>query len=328
MEKLVFAGNGMDDFTAKVCVQLGVEPGKINRQVFSDGEMRPQFLQNIRGRHVFIVQSTHPPADNLMSLLLMLDAAKLASAKRITAVVPYSGYMRQDRKDRPRTPISGKLCAELIKTAGINDPYRFNILTMDLHSNQAEAFFWPIPVNQIYARNDFLKKIVVVYGSKDLAFSAPDTGAASRARSLAKRASRALGKRFKYLIMDKYRSNPNEAEIIHVVGDTHPGQTVVIVDDLIDTGKTANNCAKVLKERRSAESVIMFSAHGVLSGEAIKVLDDGYIDKIYITDSIPRPNLPPKFEIISVTPLFADAIDRIYSDKGSISQLIEGDFPE
>ncbi|MEN3046253.1 MAG: ribose-phosphate pyrophosphokinase [Candidatus Hydrothermales bacterium] len=309
MNKLkILCGTASWELRERICKKLGIEPTDIEVSRFSDGEIRVQIKENIRGCDVFIVQSTHPPSDNLMELLLLIDAAVRASAKRVTAVVPYFGYARQDRKDAPRVPISAKLVANLIQTAGAD-----RVLTCDLHSDQIQGFF-DIPVDNLYAFPVFRDFFGVLPNDRFVVVS-PDVGGTNRARAFAKR----LGN-LPLALLDKRRPAPNLAEIINVIGDVKD-KNLLIVDDLIDTGKTVSNGAVVLKEK-GARSIWVCATHALLSENCKELLESSPIEKVIVTNTIPIPHHKrfKKLEILDISGLLAEAIKRIHEEV-SISEL-------
>jgi ribose-phosphate pyrophosphokinase len=309
MEKIkILSGRLSWELKEKICNHLSLEPTQVEVGRFSDGEIRVQIKENIRGCDVFVVQSTPPNADNLMELLLLLDAAMRASAKRITAVVPYFGYARQDRKDAPRVPISAKLVANLISTAGAN-----RILTCDLHSDQIQGFF-DIPVDNLYAFPVF-KKALGALTPELFTVVSPDVGGTNRARAFAKR----LGN-LPLALIDKRRPGPNQAEVMNVIGEVKD-KNILIVDDLIDTGRTVAKGAEVLK-KKGAKAIWVCATHGLFSGEAPNLLEEAPIDKVIVTNTIPVPSEKKfsKLEILDISPLLAEAIRRI-NEEVSISAL-------
>ncbi|MEO0270951.1 MAG: ribose-phosphate pyrophosphokinase [candidate division WOR-3 bacterium] len=309
MDKLkILSGNASSELSEKICKNLGIEKTDVEVSRFSDGEIRVQIKENIRGCDVFIVQSTHPPSDNLMELLLLIDAAVRASAKRITAVIPYFGYARQDRKDAPRVPISAKLVANLIQTAGAN-----RVLTCDLHSDQIQGFF-DIPVDNLYALPVFRDFLGILPSDKFMVIS-PDVGGTNRARAFAKR----LGN-LPLALVDKRRPAPNVAEVINIIGEVKD-KNLLIVDDLIDTGRTVANGALILKEK-GAKSIWVCATHGLFSGNSKEVLDSSPIEKVIVTNTIPiSPHKRfKKLEILDISNLLAEAIKRIHEEV-SISEL-------
>jgi ribose-phosphate pyrophosphokinase len=278
---------------------------------FSEGEIRVQIKENIRGKDVFIIQPTCPPTnENLMELLILIDAARRASAKRITAVIPYYGYARQDRKDQPRVPITAKLVANLIYAAGAN-----RVLCMDLHANQIQGFF-DIPVDHLYAINvlcDYLlnKKL------KNMVVVSPDVGGLKMARAYAKRLGADLA------IVDKRRASPEKTEVMHVLGNVR-GKNAVMVDDIIATGGSMIEAAEVLR-KKGVKSLYAAVSHGILSGPALeRIRNCSILKEVVITDSIPlkNPDKNPKVKVLSVAQLLAEAIGRIHNEE-SISSLFE-----
>jgi len=304
----ILSGTTSWELKEKICENLAVEPTKAEVSRFADGEIRIQIKENIRGCDVFIVQSTHPPSDNLMELLLLIDAALRASAKRITAVIPYFGYGRQDRKDAPRVPISAKLVANLIQCAGAH-----RVLTCDLHSDQIQGFF-DIPVDNLYAFPVFRDYFGTLPRDKFTVVS-PDVGGTNRARAFAKR----LGN-LPLALIDKRRPSPNMAEVMNIIGEVEK-RNLLIVDDLIDTGKTVAYGAKALKDK-GAKSIWVCATHGLFSGNSKDLLEESPIDKVIITNTIPIPSHKKfkKLEILDISSLLAEAIKRIHEEV-SISEL-------
>ncbi len=307
-EPRIFAGGASKKLAEKICNYLQLQPGEIELKRFSDGEIWVKYKENIRGRDVFLVQSTHPPAENLMELLIMIDAAKRASAKRITAVIPYFGYARQDRKDQPRVAISAKLIANLLTTAGAD-----RVITMDLHAAQIQGFF-DIPFDHLYASpiftglfDDKLENMVVV---------SPDVGGIKLARSYAKR----LGLQF--AILDKRRPAHNVAEMMHIIGDVEE-KDVLIVDDLVDTGGTFTAAIEVLK-KNGAKKVYGAVTHPLFSDNAIERIENSEIEILYVTDSIELKRESKKIVVKTSSELLGEAIMRTH-DNESISSLFDVD---
>jgi ribose-phosphate pyrophosphokinase len=305
----VFSGRANITLAQKICDKLGIELGKASIQDFADGEIKIKIEENVRGIDVFVVQPTLPPAENLLELLLMIDALKRASAERITAVIPYYGYARQDRKDEPRVPISAKLIADLIVTAGA-----LRVLAVDLHAEQIQGFF-NIPVDHLYAT-----PVLVDYFSKsdlsNLSVVAPDTGRANRARGFAKR----LGDNIPIAVIDKRRPGPNEAEVVTVIGDIN-GKDVLIFDDIIDTGNTLIAAAKALKSQ-GAKKIIACATHPVFSKNSVSKLEASTITEVTVTDTIllAPAKQSKKITVLSVAGLLAEAISRIHKGE-SVSSL-------
>jgi ribose-phosphate pyrophosphokinase len=308
----IFSGNASRELAEEICLSLGCDLGKASTERFSDGEFNFQIGENVRGSDVFIIQSTCPPTDqNLMELLVMLDTFGRASAERVTAVVPYFGYARSDKKDRPRVPIAAKLVSNLITTAGAD-----RVLTIDLHASQIQGFF-DIPVDHLYAA-----PIIVDYFAKnpvdDLVVVAPDTGGAERARAYAKRLDAGLA------LCDKRREKANVAEVMNVVGDVD-GKNCIIVDDMCDTGGTITKVAAALKES-GANSVVACFTHAVLSGKAVENLQASCLEKVIVTNTIPLSDearalqTQGRIEVLSVARLLASGIKSIH-DETSVSSL-------
>ena len=309
MKKLkIFSGNANIPLAQEICDILGVPLGKSTVKSFSDGEIMVEIGENVRGRDVHIIQPTCEPAnENLMELLVMIDALKRASAATITAVIPYFGYARQDRKVKPRTPITSKLVADLLTTAGAD-----RVLTMDLHAGQIQGFF-NIPVDHLYSAPVLLDDMKDRF--EDVVVVSPDAGGTERARAFAKRLNAGLA------IIDKRRSGPNVSEVMHVIGDIED-RVCVIIDDMIDTAGTLCQAAKVLKEK-GARTVYACAAHPVLSGPAIDRINASELEEVLVTNTIPtddkRANCA-KLRSVSVAGLLAEAIRRIYGDE-SVSSL-------
>ena len=303
----VFAGTANRTLAEQIADFLGTELGACEIGQFSDGEIRVQFNENIRGVDVFIVQSTFPPAENLMELLVMIDAACRASAARITAVLPYYGYARQDRKDQPRVAITAKLVANLITMAGAN-----RVLTMDLHAGQIQGFF-DIPMDHLFAA----PVLVEYFQSKELedfTLVAPDIGSVRMARAFAKKL------KAPFALIDKRRPMPNVSEIVNIIGDVD-GRHVVIIDDLIDTGGTIVNAAVALTEH-GARDVYVGCTHGVLSGGALEKIEASPVKELVVTNTIPAEGKEPagKVRILSVANLLGEAMRRIHNGE-SVSSL-------
>jgi len=301
----IFSGRESSYLAEKIADSFGIALGKTEVIEFSDGEIQPSFEENIRGRDVFIVQSTFPPADNFMELLMMIDAAKRASARRIIAVIPYYGYGRQDRKDKPRVSVAAKLSANLLSAAGLT-----RLITIDLHADQIQGFF-DIPVDHVYASNIFipyLKKLKL----PNLVLASPDTGGTRRAASYAKAMDTA------FVICYKHRTKPNEVGEIRLIGDVE-GKDVVLVDDIIDTAGTITRAAEVIM-KEGANSVRAFCTHPILSGEAVSLLNESAFTEIVVTDTIPFYKECDKVTVLSTSDLFAEVIKRVQNYK-SISSL-------
>ncbi|MEE4252417.1 MAG: ribose-phosphate pyrophosphokinase [Desulfuromusa sp.] len=305
----IFAGNSNQPLARDLCQHLNVTLGDAKVRTFSDGEVLVEIGENVRGRDVYVVQSTSSPAnDNLMELLVMVDALKRASAARINAVVPYFGYARQDRKVAPRAPITAKLVADLMSVAGID-----RLLTMDLHAGQIQGFF-DIPVDHLYAAPVMLDEIRRE-NITDLIVVSPDAGGTERARAFAKRLDAGLA------IIDKRRSGPNVAEVMHIIGDVE-GKNCVIIDDMIDTAGTLCAAATAL-QNQGATDIYACATHGVLSGPALQRITDSPLKKVFITDTIPtheKQNQCATLQSLSVSHLLAEAIRRTHNAE-SVSSL-------
>ncbi|MFZ5978718.1 MAG: ribose-phosphate diphosphokinase [Hydrotalea flava] len=304
----VFAGAGSQKLAEKIAQRFGAPLGKVNIQKFSDGEMQPVFLESIRGDYVFLVQSTFAPADNLMELLLMIDAAKRASAYKIIAVIPYYGYARQDRKDRPRVAIGSKLVASLLEAAGAN-----RIITMDLHAPQIQAFF-EIPVDHLDSSAIFIPYIEQLK-LDNLTFASPDVGSSNRVREIASYFNAEM------VICDKHRKRANEIASMVVIGDV-TGKDIILIDDICDTGSTLAKAAALLKEK-GATSVRALCTHPVLSGNAYQNIENSELEELVVCDTIPlaNPNTK-KIKVLSVADLFAIAIRNAYENKSITSLFI------
>ena len=305
----VFTGNANPTLAAKICGALGTTLGAATVKPFSDGEIHLQIQENVRGADVFVVQPTCTPVDrNLMELLLMMDALKRASAERITAVLPYYGYARQDRKDRPRMPISARLVANLIQTAGAD-----RVLALDLHAAQIQGFF-DVPVDHLFAAPVMIEYFDSI-GRRDMTVVSPDAGGVERARAFAKKLNAPLA------IIDKRRTEVNVAEVMHIIGDVS-GQHCLIVDDLIDTAGTLVKGAEALLAQ-GALSVTACATHAVLSGPAVERIEKSEIQQVVVTNSIPLREDASRccrIKSLSVAPLLARAIQSIHED-GSVSTL-------
>ena len=307
---LVFSGRSNSRLAMSICESLNIEMGRLEVLKFSDGELSIEINENVRGRDVFIVQSTSSPGnDHLMELLITLDALRRASAARITAVIPYFGYARQDRKLKPRVPITAKLVANLIATAGAG-----RLLTMDLHAGQIMGFF-DIPVDNLNALPVLLPYIRDRYGKEDLTIVSPDAGGVERARHFAQRLDNAA-----LAVIDKRRSGPNQVAEMKVVGEVD-GKTCILVDDMVDTGGTLVKAGETLLQS-GAKKIISCAIHPVFSGNADQRLTASKFEEIVVTDTItiPRSFKCPKVTKLSVAPLLAEAIRRIHFED-SISSL-------
>jgi ribose-phosphate pyrophosphokinase len=308
-ELKIFSGNSNPVLAREICADLGVALSVASVKTFSDGEIMVEIGENVRGRDVFVVQSTCAPSNqNLMELLIMVDALKRASAARITAVIPYFGYARQDRKVAPRTPITSKLVADLITTAGVH-----RVLCVDLHAGQIQGFF-NIPVDHLYAAPVVLDDIRSRHSGR-LVVVSPDAGGTERARAFAKRLDAGLA------IIDKRRSGPNVSEVMHIIGDVE-GETCIIVDDMIDTAGTLCQAATALKAQ-GAGDIYATATHAVLSGPALERINQSCLKEVLVTNTIPvvdKLAVCPKLRQLSVANLLAEAIRRIHGDE-SVSSL-------
>ena len=301
----IFTGRNTRYLTEKICDSLDLDLGKSSCPVFSDGEFEPRFDETIRGSHVFIVQSTPPSADNLLELLLLIDAAKRASAYKIIAVIPYFGLARQDRKDRPRVSIGAKLVADLLSTAGVD-----RIITMDLHADQIQGFF-NVPVDHLFASVLFIPFIEKL-DLEDVVIASPDVGGTKRANTYAKMLETNI------VICHKTRAKPNEIGSMTVIGDVK-GRDVIIVDDMIDTAGTITKAANLMKSQ-GARSVRAFAAHGVLSGPAVERIEKSELEEVYFTDTLYKNPESEKIKYITAAYAFGEAIKRVYKNQ-TISSL-------
>jgi ribose-phosphate pyrophosphokinase len=309
-EMVLFSGNANKALARRIGERLGVPLGEALVGRFSDGETRVELRHNVRGRDVFLIQSTSNPAnDHLMELLIMAEACKRSSADRITAVMPYFGYARQDRKVAPRVPVTAKLVADLIQAAGIS-----RVLTMDLHAGQIQGFF-DIPVDNLYAQPMMFRHIKEELMTPNTVIVSPDAGGVERARSYAWRLGAGLA------IIDKRRNGPNEAEVMHIVGDVR-GKRAILVDDMIDTAGTLVKGAQAV-QAAGAESVYAVATHPVLSGQAIQRVDGSCFEKVVVADTVPLSEAgaaSPKIRSLSVASIFAEAMRSIHFND-SISRL-------
>jgi ribose-phosphate pyrophosphokinase len=303
----IFPGTATKYLAEKISIASGRELGKINVLRFSDGEFETSFEETVRGTHVFLVQSTFPSSDNLMELLMMIDAAKRASAYRIVAVIPYFGFARQDRKDKPRVSIGAKLVADLLTTAGVD-----RIITMDLHADQIQGFF-DIPVDHLYASYMFLPKIKDL-NLDNLVIASPDVGGSKRANTYAKFLNTPM------VICHKQRAKANEIEAMRIIGDVK-GKNVIIVDDMVDTAGTLTKAADMMLEE-GALSVRAFATHPVLSGPAYERIEKSGLAELYVTDSIPLKKESEKIKVLSVAELLADTIEKVYHYQSISSQFV------
>ncbi|WP_265569542.1 ribose-phosphate pyrophosphokinase [Sphingomicrobium nitratireducens] len=308
----LLAGNSNPPLAKAIADYLESPLIKASVKRFADEEIFVEVHENVRGQDMFVIQSTSYPAnDNMMELLIMIDTLRRASAKRITAVLPYFGYARQDRKPGPRTPISAKLVANLITEAGAD-----RVLTMDLHAGQIQGFF-DIPTDNLWAAPVMAADIQARYGSKDLTIVSPDVGGVVRARSLAKRLDNAP-----LAIVDKRRERAGESEVMNIIGDVE-GQVCILVDDIVDSGGTLCNAAAAMKEQ-GAKEVLAYCSHGVLSGAAEARVSKSELTELVVTDSIHHEGMidSDKIRKLTIAPLFGEAISRI-ADESSVSSLFD-----
>ncbi len=306
----IFTGNSNPDLAAAITHYMGIPLGEAVVTSFSDGEIQVEFRENVRGMDVFVIQSTCCPVnDSIIEMLVMIDALKRASAGRVTAVLPYYGYARQDRKVASRAPITAKLVADIITTAGAD-----RVLTIDLHAGQIQGFF-DIPVDNLYASLVLSDTVRARHAAEDLVIVSPDAGGVERARAFAKNIGANLA------IIDKRRPRPNESEVMHVIGDVK-GKDTLLLDDMIDTAGTLVSGSEALM-KSGARKIFACATHAVLSGKAVERLSASPIEKVYLTDTIPteeKSRVCDKLEIISVAPLLGEAISRIHREV-SVSEL-------
>lgn len=301
----IFSGRASTYLAEKIAHAYGEPLGEVKYQQFSDGEMSPFIMESVRGHDIFLVQSTFAPSDNFMELLLMIDAAKRASAENVNVIIPYFGYARQDRKDKPRVSIAAKLIANLLSAAGAS-----RVMTFDLHADQIQGFF-DIPVDHLdgnYIFVPYLKSL----GLDNIMFASPDVGGIKRARSFAKFFDAELA------VCDKYRKEANKVESMRLIGEVE-GKDVILVDDLVDTAGTICKAAALLKEK-GAKSVRAVCTHPVLSGSAYETIENSVLEEIAVTDTIPLKQKSKKIKVLSVSDLFAKAIRKIH-DHESVSSL-------
>lgn len=304
---MVFSGTNTKYLAEKICRSLGCPLGNLVMTKFSDGEFSVSYEQSIRGRDVFLVQSTFPPSDNLMELLLMIDAAKRASAKSINAVIPYFGWARQDRKDKPRVSIGAKLVADLLSVAGID-----RLITMDLHADQIQGFF-DVPVDHLYASGVILPYLQSL-SLEDLVIASPDVGGSKRANTFAKYLGCPL------VLCNKTRARANVVESMQIIGDVS-GKNVVIVDDMVDTAGTITKAADIMM-KAGAKSVRACASHCVMSGPASERVQNSALEEIVFTDSIPYTQRCAKVKQLCVADMFAETIRRVLENKSISDQYI------
>lgn len=303
----IFSGTSNPALARAIAEEYGTSLGDVTIKKFSDGEQYVKYEQSIRGEDIFVIQSTPPPGDNIIELLLLLDAAKRASVKRVTAVIPYFGYARQDRKDQPRVSIGSKLMANLLVKAGAD-----RVLTMDLHAAQIQGFF-DIPLDHLYASRAFIDHFTS-NPIDNLVVVAPDVGSLKMARAYSKKLGATLA------FIDKRRPKANQSEIMNLIGEVE-GKNVLIVDDLIDTAGTLTNAAAALKER-GALNIIAICTHPILSGPAFQRIEDSPIDELLVTDTVQLRQPSNKIKVLSIANIFAEAIQRIHTND-TISALFD-----
>ncbi len=303
----IFSGTKSRYIAEKIAKEYGVELGNTSFTEFSDGEFTTSFEETVRGAYVFIIQSTFPPSDNLMELLLMIDAAKRASAYKVVAVMPYFGFARQDRKDKPRVAIGAKLVANLLTAAGVD-----RIMTMDLHADQIQGFF-DVPVDHLYASSIFVPYIKSL-NLDNLVMAAPDMGGAKRANSYSKFLETPL------VVSHKSRDKANVVGEMTVIGDVE-GKNVIILDDMIDTAGTITKAADMMMDK-GALSVRAFVTHAVLSGPAYERINESKITEVVVTDSLPIKPISDKIKVLSIAGVFADVINKVYNYQSISSNFI------
>jgi ribose-phosphate pyrophosphokinase len=303
----IFSGRASKQLAEQIAVSYGVPLGDVKVMEFSDGEFQPSFEETVRGQDVFIIQSTMPPSDNLFELLLMVDAAKRASARKIIAVIPYFGFARQDRKDKPRVAIGAKLVANMLMAAGVD-----RLMTMDLHADQIQGFF-EVPVDHLFASTIFFPELEKL-NNGNLIMAAPDAGGAKRANSYAKKLDTGLA------ICHKQRKKANEVAEMTVIGDV-AGKDVILIDDMCDTAGTLTKAADLFMEK-GAKSVRAFCTHAVLSGPAFERIENSKLTELIVTDTIPLSQTSDKIRVLSVADLFSDVIRRMVNNQSISSHFI------
>ena len=303
----IFSCTQSTELSSLIAEKFGSEMGKVNFSRYSDGEFQPSFEESVRGTRVFIIGSTHPTSENLMEMLLMLDAAKRASARHITAVLPYFGWARQDRKDKPRVPIGAKLIAKLLETAGAT-----RIITMDLHADQIQGFFEK-PVDHLFASSIFIPYIKSL-GLENLTIASPDMGGSKRAYAYSKFLSSDV------VICYKQREKANIISHMELIGDVE-GKNVILVDDMVDTAGTLTKAADLMMER-GAISVRAICTHALLSGNAYEKIESSKLEELIVTDSIPPRISHPKVKVLSCAPLFAEVMQNVHYNKSISSKFI------
>ncbi len=303
----IFAGRASKVLADQIATKFGATLGDVKVTEFSDGEFQPSFEETVRGQDVFIVQSTMPPTENIFELLLMVDAAKRASARKIIAVIPYFGFARQDRKDKPRVAIGAKLIANMLMAAGVD-----RVMTMDLHADQIQGFF-EVPVDHLFASTLFFNEMKAL-DNGNLIMAAPDAGGAKRANAYAKKLDTGLA------ICHKHRKKANEVSEMTVIGDV-AGKDVILIDDMCDTAGTLTKAAELFIEK-GAKSVRAFCTHAVLSGPALERINNSKLTELIVTDTIPLKEKSDKIRVITVADLFADVIDRLVKNESISTHFI------
>lgn len=320
-ERIIFAGTGNPEFAYNVAESLGDKPGRMSVTRFPDGEVSVKVEVNVRGRDCFVIQPTCPPVnENLLELMIIMDALRRSSAYRVTAVIPYYGYARQDRKDQPRVPITAKLVANLLARAGAD-----RVLTMDLHAGQIQGFF-DIPVDNLAAAPIFAKAVMAL-DYDELVVASPDVGGVKNARSFARRLERmreekGAAARVDFAVVDKHRKSPEEVAALSMIGDVD-GKHVVIIDDIVSTGGSLVEAAALLLDQ-GAVDVVAAVTHPILAGDAVAKIEAGRLDALFVTDTVPLPDgVAGKIKLCSVAGLFGAAIEAIHRNR-SISRLFDG----
>ena len=303
----IFAGRATKDIAESIANSYGTNLGDVRVQEFSDGEFQPSFEETVRGQDVFLIQSTMPPSENLMELLLMVDAAKRASARKIVAIIPYFGFARQDRKDKPRVAIGARLVANMLQAAGIH-----RLITMDLHADQIQGFF-EIPVDHLYASTIFYPEIAK-FNKGNLIMAAPDAGGTKRSNSYAKKLNVGLA------ICHKQRKKPNEIAEMTVIGDVE-GKDVILMDDMCDTAGTLTTACDLFMEK-GALSVRAFCTHAVLSGPAYERIENSKLTELVVTDTIPLKKQSSKIRVLPTHELFSDVIKKLINNESISSHFI------
>lgn len=303
----IFAGRASQHLAEQIASKFGATLGDVKVTEFSDGEFQPSFEETVRGMDVFIVQSTMPPTENLFELLLMVDAAKRASARKIIAVIPYFGFARQDRKDKPRVAIGAKLVANMLAAAGVD-----RIMTMDLHADQIQGFF-EVPVDHLFASTLFFNEMKAL-DNGNLIMAAPDAGGAKRANAYAKKLDTGLA------ICHKHRKKANEVAEMTVIGDVS-GKDVILVDDMCDTAGTLTKAAELFIEK-GAKTVRAFCTHAVLSGPAYERINNSKLTELIVTDTIPLAQKSDKIRVVTIADLFADVINKVVKNESISTHFI------